>query len=321
MAPTRSFHRPKNGVERVRHELLLALHFGRLTPGDRVPSVRRLAGLTGMNRKTVHRAYTRLAGEGLLDLRPGSGTFIAEGGPGAGRAASVGGLLSAANRARAAAETLGLSPSVFSAFLDIYLGRGLSGLPLAVAECNHEQLGLIEHELRTGLGLAVRPVLLSELAAKPEAALSDMLGVVTTDCHRAEVAALTRSLGAPVYRVALDSDFPQRLLAHAASGPVLMIVRDRAFAPVFLRLLRRIGGDFPVDRRFRIVEPLDARSYLRGGSACVAVHVSPLVDRATIPVLPAGVLRLRGRWRLEPRSMDRLKASLALDQAVRRRSA
>ena len=38
---------PRSGLERVRHELLTALHFGKLSPGDRAPSVRRLADLTG----------------------------------------------------------------------------------------------------------------------------------------------------------------------------------------------------------------------------------------------------------------------------------
>ena len=58
MIPTEQYRR---GTDRVRHELLIALHFGKLSPGDQVPSVRRLADRTGMNRKTVHRAYTRLA--------------------------------------------------------------------------------------------------------------------------------------------------------------------------------------------------------------------------------------------------------------------
>ena len=65
-----------------------------------MPSVRRLADMTGMNRKTVHRAYTRLAAEGLLDLRPGSGTFIADRVEG-GRIASVADLQQALNRCRA----------------------------------------------------------------------------------------------------------------------------------------------------------------------------------------------------------------------------
>jgi DNA-binding transcriptional regulator YhcF (GntR family) len=78
MAPSRHDRCTERGVDRVRAQILTALHFGRLGPGDRAPSVRRLADQTGMNRKTVHRAYRKLASEGLLDLRPGSGTFIAE---------------------------------------------------------------------------------------------------------------------------------------------------------------------------------------------------------------------------------------------------
>ena len=97
---------PQKGLERVRHELLTALHFGHLCPGDQVPSVRRLADQTGMNRKTIHRAYRRLAHEGLLDLRPGSGTFVADSVPGETEAAPVRELLAAANRCRATAKSL-----------------------------------------------------------------------------------------------------------------------------------------------------------------------------------------------------------------------
>ena len=78
MAPTNLAEVPTDRAATVRARLLTALHVGRLRPGDRVPSVRRLAGLTGVNHKTVHRAYTELAREGILEVRPGSGTFVAD---------------------------------------------------------------------------------------------------------------------------------------------------------------------------------------------------------------------------------------------------
>ena len=69
--------RTRQGTERVREHLLTSLHLGRIKPGDRVMSVRRLAGLTGMNRKTIHRAYQVLESEGFLRVRPGAGTYVA----------------------------------------------------------------------------------------------------------------------------------------------------------------------------------------------------------------------------------------------------
>jgi DNA-binding transcriptional regulator YhcF (GntR family) len=321
MAPSGSARQATlKGVERVRHELLTALHFGQLTPGDQVPSVRRLADLTGLNRKTVHRAYGRLAREGLLDVRPGSGTFIAETASGASEpAAPISKLLSAANRCRATAESLGIRAEDLATFLQIYLGHGLRDLPLVVAECNREQLGLIDLELRTALGVQTRPVLLSQLAVRPEESLARHWGVVTTDCHRAELARAMEPLGIPVYRVALDPRFPRALLAEAERGPLLMVVRDRQFVPVFLRLLRQLGGTPEVLSRVRIVEPMDAAAALAEMDGPVAAYLSPLVHG--IVQLPPRCRRVRLRWRLEPACVDRLRASVALDLAAHRGTA
>jgi DNA-binding transcriptional regulator YhcF (GntR family) len=49
----------------------------RLGPGDRLPSVRALAGWAGVNVNTVRGVYARLEEEGLIDTRHGSGTFVA----------------------------------------------------------------------------------------------------------------------------------------------------------------------------------------------------------------------------------------------------
>ncbi|HEV3342181.1 MAG TPA: GntR family transcriptional regulator [Pirellulales bacterium] len=50
---------------------------GTLKPNDQLPSVRQLARELAVNQNTVLRVYERLAGEGLLDLRHGEGTFVA----------------------------------------------------------------------------------------------------------------------------------------------------------------------------------------------------------------------------------------------------
>jgi DNA-binding transcriptional regulator YhcF (GntR family) len=47
-----------------------------LTPGDRLPSVRRLGMELGVHFNTVSEAYRELAAEGLLDVRHGSGATV-----------------------------------------------------------------------------------------------------------------------------------------------------------------------------------------------------------------------------------------------------
>ncbi len=52
---------------------------GTLRPGDRLPSVRGLAGELKVNTLTVSKAYARLKAEGIVRSRPSKGIFIAGG--------------------------------------------------------------------------------------------------------------------------------------------------------------------------------------------------------------------------------------------------
>ncbi len=56
-----------------------AIRYGRLRPGDRIPSTRALAHDLGLARGTVAEAYAQLATEGYLRSRPGAPTRVAEG--------------------------------------------------------------------------------------------------------------------------------------------------------------------------------------------------------------------------------------------------
>jgi GntR family transcriptional regulator/MocR family aminotransferase len=53
-----------------------AILTGRLAPADRLPSSRELAQRLGVSRNIVNQAFERLAGEGYLEARVGSGTFV-----------------------------------------------------------------------------------------------------------------------------------------------------------------------------------------------------------------------------------------------------
>lgn len=52
---------------------------GSLKEGEQLPSVRELARELAVNQNTVLRVYERLSGEGLLEMRHGQGTFVANG--------------------------------------------------------------------------------------------------------------------------------------------------------------------------------------------------------------------------------------------------
>ena len=51
---------------------------GAIRPGERLPSVRALAGELAVNQNTILRVYERLTAEGLLERRHGDGTFVAD---------------------------------------------------------------------------------------------------------------------------------------------------------------------------------------------------------------------------------------------------
>lgn len=61
-------------VSAVKH----AVATGRMKAGDKLPSVRELAGELTINPNTIAKAYQALEGEGVTVSRHGSGTFIAD---------------------------------------------------------------------------------------------------------------------------------------------------------------------------------------------------------------------------------------------------
>ena len=62
-------------VEQVRH----AVDVGGLRPGERLPTVRRLAENLAVAPNTIVKAYNELQRVGLVESRPGVGTVVAEG--------------------------------------------------------------------------------------------------------------------------------------------------------------------------------------------------------------------------------------------------
>lgn len=88
-------------VHQVRH----AVRLGYLQAGDQVPTVREVVAKLAINPNTVLKAYRELEREGVVDSRPGIGTFVREGvrlGPRAGQAHVRAGLARWVQRAREA---------------------------------------------------------------------------------------------------------------------------------------------------------------------------------------------------------------------------
>jgi GntR family transcriptional regulator len=71
-------------IEQVKH----AVDVGTLRPGDQLPAIRRVAEDLVINPNTVAKAYRDLERDGVIELKQGTGAFVAENGR-AGRVARV----------------------------------------------------------------------------------------------------------------------------------------------------------------------------------------------------------------------------------------
>jgi GntR family transcriptional regulator len=99
---------PKSGVPpylQVAQQIRQALVAGVLVPGDQLPTVKEVVTRLAINPNTVFKGYRELEREGLVEGRPGAGTFVLRRppGPAAGTHASLARSLTRwVERARAA---------------------------------------------------------------------------------------------------------------------------------------------------------------------------------------------------------------------------
>jgi len=105
--------------EQIRSQLAAQVEAGALQPGDRLPTVRRLAEDLGVATNTVARAYRELEQAGLVETRGRAGTVVT-----ARAAQTPAAAQQAAQRYAAQATALGLTPQA-----SLELVRAALGLP------------------------------------------------------------------------------------------------------------------------------------------------------------------------------------------------
>jgi DNA-binding transcriptional regulator YhcF (GntR family) len=105
--------------EQVRAQVVAAAHDGRLTPGEKLPTVRALATELGLAVNTVAKAYRQLEQDSIIETRGRSGTFVAPQGDDAHR-----GLQSAAADYAAQARRLGVPADEALALVEAALRIG-----------------------------------------------------------------------------------------------------------------------------------------------------------------------------------------------------
>ena len=79
MIPFRlSFEPGVSLYEQVVYVAKKAMVSGQMRPGDPFPSVRALSKELKINPNTAHKVITQLVNEGLIEVRPGTGTVVAD---------------------------------------------------------------------------------------------------------------------------------------------------------------------------------------------------------------------------------------------------
>ena len=72
---------PRPIYEQIKQEFTRLILSGAIAPGEKLPSVRDLAGTLSINPNTIQRAYRELEADGYLISIPGKGSFAAESAP------------------------------------------------------------------------------------------------------------------------------------------------------------------------------------------------------------------------------------------------
>lgn len=93
-------------IDHVKREVAL----GHFRAGDKIPTVRELAGQLVINPNTIAKAYRALEREGVITTRPGAGTFVAQAGSRLSEGAKRQIVCELLERAAVEAVTLGVEP-------------------------------------------------------------------------------------------------------------------------------------------------------------------------------------------------------------------
>ena len=146
--------------EQIKHLILT----GSFEAGDRLPSIRALAGFLRVNRNTVARVITDLEREGFVESRRGSGVYVVEP-PAVNEEESK--RQEVLERVMDLAEAQGVPVEDLAYALLARAGaKPQEKTPILFVECTREELDQFSDELEEQLPVEVESVLLEDLAER-----------------------------------------------------------------------------------------------------------------------------------------------------------
>jgi DNA-binding transcriptional regulator YhcF (GntR family) len=210
----------------LRYHLIGLLHVERLKRSDLLPSIRSVARQLGADHRAVASAYRALEREGLVEIRPGSGVYLA-GDATTGAVESETGrwvsgvLLEGWNR--------GISRVDVAALVDRCAG---STVRCACVESNEDHMEAIRAELARDFSLDVQPLLVGPAAdadSIPAHALAAADLVVTTVFHAVAGRAAAARAGKPCVVVSLNPAFAAEVNRRLSGPGVTAVIADPRF--------------------------------------------------------------------------------------------
>jgi GntR family transcriptional regulator len=106
-------------MEQIKH----AVDTGAIRGGEQLPTIRKIAEELAMNPNTVAKAYRELEREGIIDVRHGSGAYVAEPKTSSTKTAAIQNAAEALRQAIETGQTLGLSESELRRVFENELSR------------------------------------------------------------------------------------------------------------------------------------------------------------------------------------------------------
>jgi DNA-binding transcriptional regulator YhcF (GntR family) len=293
-----------NNASQARSVLRDAIYHGVYPPGSSLPSTRRLAQQFGINRNTATRIYHELAEDALVEL-PANRPPIVRVPPEARTSDSLHDhvrdslqqlLLDCRLAGMSAEDTRRLLNDVIDDYFSIHTER-----VVYVAECNEDEAHWFAQELTLKLGMAVQPILISQLDPGLESTL-----VLTPYFHLAEVRA---QLGYEYTQVqglvvAADGSDIVRVASSVSTGPLGVV----AIMPDAAERLRNLLS-------FQINVPMISASTddpatlegLRDQVECVAC--TPRASEITREMLP-GIPLVVIQYQIDPGSLETARQAI-----------
>jgi DNA-binding transcriptional regulator YhcF (GntR family) len=237
-------------IELLRDRVIGGLHRGTLRGGDRLPGVRETARETGLNARTVARAFRELETEGLVEVRGRSGVYVAP------QERRDGEMLPETTRWMAGVVVETWRRMIHIPELPDFVRRCTSAVQVrcALVESVEDAARAYSVELGSGLGFDVHPVSLD--SAPTQASAEWLLGeiedadlVVTTSFYARAVRDAAERLGTPVVMLTTHPEFEAEIRRRLEAGRLTVVAVD----PRYGERIRTIYGENRNDDRIYVI--------------------------------------------------------------------